>query len=66
MEKPRIAFAFDTYPKQALSTRLSVLDMLALQRLPFLVYHFPWPGIGHVTKQDDGFRYFAMPMHMVF
>ena len=66
VEKPRLAFVFDTDPKQAVSTRLRALDMLASQRLPFLAYHFPWPGIGHVAKQDDGFRYFAMPMRMVF
>jgi glyoxylase-like metal-dependent hydrolase (beta-lactamase superfamily II) len=66
VEKPRLAFAFDTDPKQAVSTRLRMLDMLASQRLPFLAYHFPWPGIGHVAKQGDGFHYFAMPMRMVF
>jgi hypothetical protein len=22
-----------------------------------LAYHFAWPGIGHVAKQSDGFRW---------
>lgn len=65
VEKPQLAFVFDTDAKQAVSTRLGTLDMLASQRLPFLAYHFPWPGIGHVVRQRDGFRYIAMPMRMV-
>jgi hypothetical protein len=23
-----------------------------------LAYHFAWPGIGHVAKQGDGFRWY--------
>ena len=66
VEKPEFAFVFDTDANQAASTRLRMLDMLASQRLLFLAYHFPWPGIGHVARQRDGFRYVAMPMRMVF
>jgi glyoxylase-like metal-dependent hydrolase (beta-lactamase superfamily II) len=64
VEKPRIEFAYDTDPKQSVSTRVKVLDMLASNRIPLLAYHFPWPGIGHVAKQGDGFRYFSTPMNM--
>jgi hypothetical protein len=35
--------------------------MLAADRLPFLSFHFPWPGIGHVARAGDGFRYYAVP-----
>jgi hypothetical protein len=31
----------------------------------FLTFHFPWPGLGHVTKAGEGFRYIAAPMQMV-
>jgi hypothetical protein len=27
-----------------------------------LAYHFAWPGIGHVAKQGDGFRYYPEGM----
>jgi len=40
-------------------------DMLAANRTPILAYHFAWPGIGHVAKQGDGFRYYPEPMNMV-
>ena len=40
------------------------LTMLAEKRIPILAYHFAWPGIGHVVKQGDGFRYLPAPMEM--
>ena len=65
MEKPRTEFAYDTDPKQSAETRVKMLTMLATNRTPILAYHFAWPGIGHVSKQGDGFRYFPEPMNMV-
>ena len=65
VEKPKLEFAFDTDPKQGVDTRLRLLDMLATDRLACLVYHFPWPGIGHVAKAGDGLRYLPMPLKMV-
>jgi glyoxylase-like metal-dependent hydrolase (beta-lactamase superfamily II) len=65
VEKPRIEFAFDTDPKQSASTRVRVLDMLAANKTPLIAYHFPWPGIGHVAKQGEGFRYYPTPLQMV-
>jgi hypothetical protein len=64
VEKPRIEFAFDTDPKQSANTRVRFLAMLAANRTPLLAYHFPWPGVGHVAKAGDGFRYFPSPMQM--
>ncbi|MBX9590094.1 MAG: MBL fold metallo-hydrolase [Hyphomonadaceae bacterium] len=65
LEKPRIEFAFDTDPKQSANTRVRILDMLAANRIPLIAYHFPWPGVGHVAKQGDGFRYYPTPLQMV-
>jgi len=65
MERPLMEFAYDTDAKQAAQSRVRVLDMLAAQKIPLLAYHFPWPGIGHVAKQGDGFRYVAQPMQML-
>jgi glyoxylase-like metal-dependent hydrolase (beta-lactamase superfamily II) len=64
VQKPRLEFAFDTDAKQGAATRLRLLDMLATDRLPFLTFHFPWPGVGHVTKEGEGFRYIPTPMQM--
>jgi glyoxylase-like metal-dependent hydrolase (beta-lactamase superfamily II) len=65
VEKPRLEFAYDTDPKQSVGSRVRILDMLAAQRIPLLAYHFPWPGVGHVAKQGDGFRFYPTPMQMV-
>jgi len=65
LEKPRIEFSFDTDPKQSANTRVRVLDMLAANRIPMIAYHFPWPGVGHVAKQGEGFRYYPAPLQML-
>ncbi|UUX48908.1 MBL fold metallo-hydrolase [Nisaea acidiphila] len=64
LEKPLMEFAYDTDPQQSAQTRYRVLDMLAAERMPMIAYHFPWPGIGHIAKQGEGFRYFPAPMVM--
>jgi glyoxylase-like metal-dependent hydrolase (beta-lactamase superfamily II) len=63
-EKPRTEFAYDSDPKQAVTSRLKVLDMIASTRMPLLAYHFPWPGVGNLQKQGDGYRYVATPMSL--
>ena len=51
--------------QQAREKFQELLDMLAAQKIPMLGYHMPWPGIGHVAKQGDGFRYVPSPMQLV-
>lgn len=63
-EKPRMEFLFDTDSKLSVKSRVRVLDMLAANRTPLMSYHFPWPGLGHVGRDGDGFRYYPEPMHM--
>ncbi len=64
LERPRTQFAFDTDPMQSAETRVRMLSMLAANRVPLLAYHFAWPGIGHVAKSGDGFRYFPASPQM--
>ena len=63
MERPKIEFVFDTDGKQAVASRIKMFDMLAAQRIAMLAYHFPWPGIGHIAKQGDGYRFVPTPMN---
>jgi glyoxylase-like metal-dependent hydrolase (beta-lactamase superfamily II) len=65
VENPRREFAYDTDGKQAVASRLRLFDMLASQRVAAVTYHFPWPGLGHIGKQGDGYRYFPMPLRTV-
>jgi glyoxylase-like metal-dependent hydrolase (beta-lactamase superfamily II) len=57
LSNPKVEFGFDTDPQQGAATRIRLFDMLAAQRLPVLAYHFPWPGIGHVAKEGEGYRF---------
>jgi glyoxylase-like metal-dependent hydrolase (beta-lactamase superfamily II) len=65
LEKPRMEFSYDTDPKQAVASRVKMLDMLATNKIAVLPYHYPWPGLGHVVKTGEGFHYVPEPMTMV-
>ena len=65
VETPRKAFAYDTDGQQGVASRLKAFDMLAALRIPLIAYHFPWPGIGHIGRQGDAYRYFPSPMRTV-
>jgi glyoxylase-like metal-dependent hydrolase (beta-lactamase superfamily II) len=58
LELPRAHVIFDEDPQLASETRVNSFDMLAESRMALLGYHFPWPGLGHIAKEGDGFRYF--------
>jgi glyoxylase-like metal-dependent hydrolase (beta-lactamase superfamily II) len=64
LEHPRTHFAFDTDPAQSAESRVRMMDTFAANRIPILAYHFAWPGIGHVAKQGEGYRYFPALMNL--
>ena len=43
----------------AATTRKRLLDMMATDRTAFIGYHMPWPGIGYIARNGDGYRYEA-------
>lgn len=55
--RPDWAIAFDTDPDQAVETRRRVFDMAAADRLRIAGMHLPFPGVGHVERAADGYRY---------
>lgn len=65
VETPRKAFAYDTDGQLGVTSRLKAFEMLTALRIPLIAYHFPWPGIGHLGRYGDGFRYFPSPMRTV-
>jgi glyoxylase-like metal-dependent hydrolase (beta-lactamase superfamily II) len=65
LARPHYVFGFDTDGEQGVATRKKAFDMLAANRTTFLAYHFPWPGIGNVSKDGEGYRYHPMPMRVV-
>lgn len=62
VETPKIEFGYDTDSKQAVASRLKMWDMLATDRIPFIAFHFPWPGVGNLAKAGDGYRFYQTPV----
>ncbi|MDU8912622.1 MBL fold metallo-hydrolase [Aestuariicoccus sp. MJ-SS9] len=42
---------------QTVTTRKRLLDMAAADRMAVLGYHFPFPGVGHVMRDGDAYRF---------
>jgi glyoxylase-like metal-dependent hydrolase (beta-lactamase superfamily II) len=51
---PKWHVSFDADKDQAVATRLKLLDMLSVDRVPFTSYHMPFPAVGFVEKGPDG------------
>jgi len=47
---------FDQDPVQAEATRCRVYDMLVADRFKVQGFHYPFPGVGHVEKDGEGYR----------
>ena len=41
----------------AVSTRRRLMDMAASDRIAILGYHFPFPGVGHVQRAGNAYRF---------
>jgi glyoxylase-like metal-dependent hydrolase (beta-lactamase superfamily II) len=52
---------FDMDADKARVTRRRLLDMAATERSQLAFYHAPFPGIGHVRKDGDGFEFVPTP-----
>lgn len=54
---PEWEVKFDADKAGAAAARKAVFGMIAADRVPFIGYHMPFPSIGFVEAQGDGFRY---------
>ncbi len=48
---------FDAIPEMAIETRQRILGNAAAEKLQIFGYHFPFPGVGYVIAEGDGFRF---------
>jgi glyoxylase-like metal-dependent hydrolase (beta-lactamase superfamily II) len=65
LRRPKMAITFDTDGDAASATRIRMCDMLSSQKIPGLIFHLPWPGIGNIVKDGEGFRFMPVPMQPV-
>ena len=59
---PESESAYDYDKRLGARTRTEKLAWLADTRMRLISYHAPWPGIGHVARVGNGFRYVAAPI----
>ncbi|MBY0335308.1 MAG: MBL fold metallo-hydrolase [Acetobacteraceae bacterium] len=64
LRRPAWEFAFDSDPAQSARTRTRMLDRFATERHHVLCYHFPWPGLGHVARANEGYAWVPAPMNV--
>lgn len=57
LRRPDWHVRFDMDKEAAAATRRRVFDMVASERIAFLGYHMPFPGVGFIETLDQGFRY---------
>ncbi|MBV7378310.1 MBL fold metallo-hydrolase [Maritimibacter dapengensis] len=49
--------SMDSDPEATVASRRALLDMAATDRIPVVGYHFPFPGVGHVMRDGDAYRF---------
>ena len=57
LRRPDWEVRFDMDKAAAAQTRKSLLGMIASERIPFVGYHMPAPGVGFLEERDGGFVY---------
>jgi glyoxylase-like metal-dependent hydrolase (beta-lactamase superfamily II) len=65
LAKPDWEVKFDADKPAAAATRKTVFGMLAADKVPFIGYHMPFPGIGYVEAAGDGYRYVPASYQMM-
>ena len=63
---PEWEVKFDMDKVKAAATRKKVFDMLSAEKVPFVGYHMPFPGMGFVeTRGEGGYRYVPSSYQMM-
>jgi glyoxylase-like metal-dependent hydrolase (beta-lactamase superfamily II) len=65
LQYPDWEVRFDADKAAAAATRKAVFGMIAADRIPFIGYHMPFPGVGYAEPKDAGFRFVPMSYQMM-
>lgn len=57
LSNPSTAIFFDARPEQAATTRKAQLEYLAKLGIPVVVSHEPFPALGYIHKEGNGFSF---------
>jgi glyoxylase-like metal-dependent hydrolase (beta-lactamase superfamily II) len=61
LRNPGWHVAFDIDPQKAEATRRKFHDMAAAEKALVVGFHFPFPSLGHVDKDGNGYRLVPVP-----
>jgi len=61
LRNPDWQFMFDAIPDLAVKSRRKLYDMAATERMLVQGYHFPFPSVGHIARQGEGYRFVPAP-----
>ena len=57
VEFPEWATVFDTLPDKAAEDRLRLLDLAAAEETQVFAFHFPFPAVGSIERQGEGYKW---------
>jgi len=60
---PEAESVYDTDRDLAVRTRARLLDRLLGERLSIVGYHHPWPGLGRLERNSNGFKFVTEAEH---
>ena len=55
--RPEVSIEFDNDPKLAIAARKRVFARAAREKLAIAGMHLPFPGLGHVRKEAQGYAW---------
>jgi glyoxylase-like metal-dependent hydrolase (beta-lactamase superfamily II) len=62
LERPDWYPVYDLFRKEAATTRRRLLDRAAADGTMLVTYHFPFPGMGHVSRKREGWEWYPISM----
>jgi glyoxylase-like metal-dependent hydrolase (beta-lactamase superfamily II) len=51
---------FALAPEQALASKRQILDWAVTENALVHVFHFPWPGLGHILQKGDAWQWYSI------
>jgi glyoxylase-like metal-dependent hydrolase (beta-lactamase superfamily II) len=62
LRRPEWSFQFDYDRPAATGQRKRVYDLVDTNRYAVFGYHFPFPGLGHLRRDGDGYAWLPVPL----
>lgn len=65
LARPDWEVKFDMDKTAAVASRKKLLDMMAIDKIPFVGYHMPWPAMGYVETRGDAYHYVPLSYQLM-